>query len=71
MNVKLDFRDQMMTVIAVVLDAGDISPDEYGEKMTPEKITKMNQEIMQVFLSIHKKGMDDMRRAFVQRSVAK
>lgn len=60
-GLPVNFRDEMMTIIAAVLQAGDITPEQYGEKITPEKVREMNATIMEVFLAIHKKGMKDAR----------
>lgn len=65
-GIPVNFRDEMMTVIALVLEAAELTPEEFGKRINEPRIINMNKQIMEVFLSLHRKGMQDAKTLFEQ-----
>lgn len=65
-ELPVNFRDEMLTVIAAVLQTAHITAEELCARATEQEIKAMNTEIMGAFLSVHKRGMKDMKMIAMQ-----
>lgn len=67
-KTQISFADELMEVIAAVVESMDMTFDDYTAKLTDEKIAELHNRIMPQFAGIHKKGAEYMRCMLIARA---
>jgi hypothetical protein len=70
-KVRISFADELMEVIAAVVESMDMTFDDYTAKLTPERIAALHERIMPQFAIIHKRGVEDAKAVFLAARVRK
>lgn len=65
-KIPINFSDEMMTVIAAVIQSANMTADQFTAQLKPGQREAMCNEIMSAFQSIHKKGMIDAKSIYEQ-----
>ena len=63
-KIPVNFDDDMMEVIAVIIQTSGMTYEEYASHLTDKKIKAMNKALRLVFMRVHQRGIGDARKVY-------